>query len=396
MDLLFNYNDIKSDDDIKNVIKILRKQITFPFKKMYLKYSVETLFNNLKKYKCELKEVDKYDINNIEYFKSKMINSKYGNKYVQFINNDDVNYENINILSDYFSEICRIHSKRYDGESPYTLYNNDYYLSKLIKELVDKHQNITWINLREILYKKGECANFKLTLALSVYKYFNGTRILDISSGWGDRLISAIAHEDHLEYYHGFDPSLCMTPQYDVIIDMLAINKNKFVIKNIPFETAKLKNSYNLIFSSPPFFNLEIYNNEDTQSISKYNDKTSWFCHMLIVWLILAWKALELDGHLVVNIEDIIKTHGKYKQTTLYTEAMILFISGFFKKSEYCGVIGHSNIGKTIVRPLWVWKKSNTIDTNTKSIKKKYRRKFRKCYIDEYICIKNTILKNKH
>ena len=399
MELNIAYSTIKSNDDIRKTISKIRQVIDFPYKNKYIKLSKEELFNNLKKYEGNISQVKKYDIINIDKFKSNLIDSKFKNDYYQFINDDEKNYETINILSDYFSEKCRVKCKRYDMQkSPYDNFKNDGYLFNLIRDLVNKHQDINWINLRESIYKRGECANFKLTLALSVYRYFNAKRILDSSSGYSDRLIAAIAYADHLDYYHGFDPSECMKDYYQKTIDILANDKSKFNVESIPFENAKLKKTYNLIFTSPPFFALEVYNNDATQSINQYSDKIEWFCHMLIRWLIIAWRKLEINGYMVINIEDTIKTFGEYKRMDLYVEAMILFVSGYFKSAKYLGVIGHTNVGKSVVRPLWVWQKidkGQLLEDDIKLYKQskhKFRKHFKKYYKEEYICVETQYL----
>jgi hypothetical protein len=164
----------------------------FPYKKYHsIKHNINTLFGNLINFKPELKQTQKYKIFNSDKFANRdLISNTFDNNsdinYYQFINNDDENYETINILSDYFSEKCRMKCKRYDMiRSPFETFNNNNELNKLINELKVANQEITPYNLRELLYKHGECANFKLTLAKSIYDYFDAKRILDFSAGWG-------------------------------------------------------------------------------------------------------------------------------------------------------------------------------------------------------------------
>ena len=190
-----------SDMDVKQI----RKEIKFPYKKKYIMHSIDTLFKNLVAFNPILQKTNQYKIMNSEYLKNgDLIDSKYDDGYYQFINDDDENYESVNILSDYFSEKCRIKCKRYDMKySPYDTFNNDEELQQLVNELKMQQKEVNWKNLRELLYKKGECANFKLTLAKSIYIQFNAKRILDFSAGWGDRLIAAIAADQSLniDYY---------------------------------------------------------------------------------------------------------------------------------------------------------------------------------------------------
>lgn len=385
MELNYNYKNVKNDNDINNIIKEFRRLIIFPYKSNYIKKSIEDLFENLKNYNVPVNKVNKYSINNIDKFKSHLVDSTFKKEYFQFTNDNLNNYENINILSDYFSEKCRMLCKKYNKIAPFYHFSNNDNLKKIIKELIKTKQDINYVNIRELIYKKGECENFKLTLAISIYKYFNATRILDFCAGWGDRLISAIAYEENLNYYHGYDPSECMNKYYNSIISLLAKNKLKFKVTKLPFEKAKLNYSYDLIFTSPPYFSLEIYNNEESQSINQYNKLSEWFCNMLIKWLLLSWSHLDINGYMVINIEDIVKHDRQH----LYTEATVLFVSGFFKRAKYLGVIGYANDNKpNLVRPFWVWRKEDNIDDQL--YKKKYRDEFKKYYPDEYNIIKKN------
>lgn len=373
----------------------LHKIDKFPYKKYHsIKHDVNTLFDNLVKYKQNLQKTASYKIINSDKFTNKdlIVNTFDNNSdigYYQFINNDAENYNTINILSDYFSEKCRMKCKRYDmTHSPHATFSDSNELSKLINELKATKQQITPYNLRELLYKHGECANFKLTLAKSIYDYFDAKRILDFSAGWGDRLISAIAHNSNseIDYYDGFDPSECMAKYYNKITNKLA-NKNqqdKFKVTKLPFEKVILTRTYNLVFTSPPFFILEIYNNDATQSTAEHTTTKSWFCNMLCVWLAKAWTNLEYDGHMIINIEDIIKDYGPHKTKMLFTEAMILFVSGFCKHALFKGVIGHSNTHKShIVRPLWIWQKIKLSEKQQEQ-QSIFRERFRTQYKDEY------------
>ena len=115
-------------------------------------------------------------------------------------------------------------------------------------------------------YRYKVCSNFDITLVLSLLKIFKPTNMLDFSAGWGDRLIGAIAYGTK---YTGVDPSECMEPIYKNIINTLASNPDDYNVIKSPFEKIKLKeNSYDFVFTSPPFFKLEIYEDSETQSSS--------------------------------------------------------------------------------------------------------------------------------
>lgn len=338
----------------------------FPFKKTYIKKTINELFINLKNYDDSLHTVDKFYLSNNKYFTHNIIDGKYKNKYRLFINDDSYTYDNINILSDYFSEKCRIKCKRhYTQYTPEDAFYNDIIRTRLIDNIIKRNQEVNNESLREELYKfYPECSNFRLTISLSIIKYFNGTRILDISAGWGDRLISALAY-NKLEYYHGFDPSKCMEKYYDKIIKTLCDSPDdyyKYKIESIPFENAILVYKYNLIMTSPPYFDLEVYEtNNNNQSIDSAKGSLKvWFYDYLLVWLQKAWDVLDYNGHMVINIEDKIDKNSANNK--LYVEAMVAYVSGYFNNCKYQGVIGLTNKGNNNrISPLFVWKKTNKI-----------------------------------
>ena len=66
-----------------------------------------------------------------------------------------------------------------------------------------------------------------------------------------------------------------------------------------------------MIFTSPPYFDVEKYSDEDTQSYKRYTTIDSWnenFLHKTIGKLI---PTLKNDGILAVNIADVYHESGK-------------------------------------------------------------------------------------
>src|SRR5690606_7588780 len=73
---------------------------------------------------------------------------------------------------------------------------------------------------REQLFKEIRfCNNFRITLALSLIDFFGIDSWLDISAGWGDRLIASIVRGVR---YVGVDPYVELHEGYKEIISTLA------------------------------------------------------------------------------------------------------------------------------------------------------------------------------
>jgi 16S rRNA G966 N2-methylase RsmD len=294
-------------------------------------------------------------------------------------------YNDINQLTDYFQEESRMLCKRYDMKyAPIEYWNNPELLYYILNKM---NTRITLKSIREYIYNNiHECGTFKLTIAKSIMQLFNAKRILDFSSGWGDRLIAAISLNKQIEYYHGYDPNKNLFKGYEEIIKMYKVSQDKYVMHNMPFENSVLKytklefattpQTYDLIFTSPPYYDLEDYTHEQSQSIHTYTTVTEWLIEFLCTAIKHAWERLEDNGYMVISIEDIISFKNNIK--IQYVEPMILFSNIFLEKSNYLGIIGHTTVEPQLdvvnktqtynfkpCRPLYVWQK---IRTNNKQI----------------------------
>ena len=264
-------------------------------------------------------------------------------------------YESIDILTDYFTESERLKAKRVDREwSPQEYWDTHY--DQLVQKTLERSGCSDPIELRDQLWHEGlECSSFKLSLAKAVYEIFGAKRILDISAGWGDRLLAAIAHG--VERYVGFDPNTNLEHGHNEIIEYFSKDKDRYSVFYEPFETASLSNSdrYNLIFSSPPYYDLENYTDLPGQSIQNYPDFNDWMVGFLFKSLLKSWNQLEIDGHMVIHICDYYKTH--------YVEAMIMFVLGWCPGSYFDGVIGSVGASRK-ARPMWVFRKNKISSLN--------------------------------
>jgi hypothetical protein len=179
---------------------------------------------------------------------------------------------------------------------------------------------------------------------------FKPKKWVDISSGWGDRLISSIIYGCD---YYGTDPSECLKDKYNNIIKLLE-HSNIISIQSIGFEENNYPDEYvDFIFSSPPFFELEIYENNEKQSNIKYNTFDKWVKEFLWNKIIKeSYRILELNGHLVLYIND----YNEYK----YTKRTIEFVKNNISGFKYCGQIYWHDINNPkLYRSAYVWKKIN-------------------------------------
>jgi 16S rRNA G966 N2-methylase RsmD len=114
-------------------------------------------------------------------------------------------------------------------------------------------------------------------LAVAIIRRFKATRMLDISAGWGDRLSAAIA--TNLAKYQAFDPNTSLKEGHDRIINAFVPVEQRrcFNITYTGFEHAQLKaDEFDLVFTSPPFFDFEIYTALPGQSVDTYKSLDAW------------------------------------------------------------------------------------------------------------------------
>lgn len=248
-------------------------------------------------------------------------------------------------ITDYFSEECRVKCSFRNYLPPIEKFQK-------IKHKIPKTNNYWVIEQYLYIHARG-CNNYNIQIVLELLRYLKPKRMLDFSSGWGDRLIGSIAYGCE---YQGVDPSECMHSKYLEIIETL-VPKNKrknYNVQKIGFENFKVeKENYDLVFTSPPFFDLEIYENLDTQSIQKFNTFNKWKYNFLFVSIKKSFESLRKGGFLALYIEDYKKENGK---KISYVRDTQHFIFGLGMK--YMGYICTSNKGdENNIRKIYVWKK---------------------------------------
>jgi hypothetical protein len=243
--------------------------------------------------------------------KINIISDKYGNKIVE--RNYPEDYFKCDHLSNHFTEYERIICQFGFYATPLDTWKS-----------IKKDKNINQLSLleqRELVYSSTrECNTFNVTFCLSIINTLVGpnAKILDPSSGWGDRLIASIASK--AEIYHGFDPNKNLQKGYKNIVKtfkkyIIDNNKNKtnnFTITSIPFEEAILSdNYYDIALTSPPYFDLEKYGTDANQSINKYPTYEDWltFYKQYILKMIQAVKS---NGYIVIYIEDVTSNGTRY------------------------------------------------------------------------------------
>ena len=246
---------------------------------------------------------------------------------------------------------------------------------------VNKSVLRTCISLRKYI-----CSQFKPNVAKGIYDRYECKNVLDFSAGWGDRLCGFYASE-HGELFVGIDPRKENHPIYEEQAEFYQKhstffeNEKRHELICEPAEDAdlsKYEGMMDIVFTSPPYFNVERYSYDDTQSWVRHKDIDGWNKLFLHKAIDNVWKTLKSGGLLMVNISDVY-SNEKWSTERCWQEIcnpMNNFLSTFYN-SEYQGCFGMEmarrpnckGIGTAkdvevvekesdiFVEPVWVWKK---------------------------------------
>ena len=123
--------------------------------------------------------------------------------------------------------------------------------------------------------------------------------IYDYSAGYGGRLLGITA--SNMRYnYTGIDPNT-ETIKYLNYLNTLVDNPGA-IIQNVSEDYQP--EDIDLAFSSPPYFNLEKYSDEDTQCMVRYRTLNEWFSGYVEPTMENIYRGLNTQGLFATNIAD--------------------------------------------------------------------------------------------
>ena len=222
----------------------------------------------------------------------------------------------------------------------YDRFFDDKVLKTCLKRYLESGKSIN--NLRTVYFSTARFywdtpINFSPMRAKIIYEHFcpiNGT-IYDYSAGFGGRMLGALSSDKNFTYI-GTDPN---TNTYQNLlklggyIEEVTQRKNSYKIYNLCSEQLILpEKSADFIFSCPPFFNKEIYCDENTQSINKFSNYNEWLNYYVKPTIKNCYNALKDNG---VFAFDILDYHLYSKKIPLIEDwTRIAEEVGFFFKEK--------------------------------------------------------------
>ena len=241
-------------------------------------------------------------------------------------------------VSDYFQEQHRIAAKRYDED----------------KSALDYWEENNELTRHQVSKNIKECTTFCGTIICVFIKLFKSKRILDFSSGWGDRLFATMTYDNKIKSYYGIDPNKKLHTGYKNMIKTFVpkFSQQKYnMICGCAEETIKnIDEEFDLVFTSPPYFNLEKYSDDSSQSINKFPKFEDWYNKFLLESITQAFDKLVDHGILAININNT-KDHNIIDR--LIKDMNNLAYAKFNGITYY----GNPKCKNYIYQPILVWQK---------------------------------------
>lgn len=153
------------------------------------------------------------------------------------------------------------------------------------------------------------CSNFRPGFAAYMYRRFcpPGGTVLDTSTGYGGRLVGALA-STVVAHYIGIDPNTPTVEGNRKLLRMLGREDFATLIES-PAEDVPNKafaEQCDFMFTSPPYFRKEHYSDADTQSWKRYPEADAWREKFLLEMLALTFASLKPGAHAAINIGDVL------------------------------------------------------------------------------------------
>jgi DNA modification methylase len=234
------------------------------------------------------------------------------------------------------------HTKCDGGMSPVEAFDNDLIMSEVIENILKKNKPLdNNVLLNEICHHKKvkRTSLFPVRVAKTLISKFGKEKmkILDPCAGYSSRLIGFLSN-GYNGTYIGIDPCKKtvhgLTQTYS---ELCSISKDYFKVcefingcaeNEMPF----MKDEFDIIFTSPPYFDLEKYDTDISQSYLKYPEYEMWLNEFLFAIINESYRLLKKDGVFILNvgnarINKIISDVDQYVKRIFRVEQTILMHS---------------------------------------------------------------------
>ena len=205
---------------------------------------------------------------------------------------------------DFFTMSRRLATVGKEGISFYEFWSrkSEYKKKRYIQNILDSYkergsnQNELQIFWRIFNLYFGAITIFKSVIAMNVYCRYKPTSVLDMTMGWGGRLVGCAAL--NIPKYTGIDLNTQLERPYaEMVAALKPYTTTQFALhfKNA-LDVDYSKIDYDLVLTSPPYYDTEQYEGQPTM------DKDTWDSDFYTPLFERTWKHLKRGGHYCLNI----------------------------------------------------------------------------------------------
>ena len=195
---------------------------------------------------------------------------------------------------------------------------------------------------------------FPVRVAKTLYTLYgaDNMKTLDPCAGYSSRLMGFYTSFRGGEYV-GIDPCKetyhgLLNTQKD-IQPMTERHNATFYNGRAEIVMPQIKDSYDLIFTSPPYFDLEKYSDQETQSYRVFPNYEEWLDKFMFVLIRESYRLLKDDGVFLLNVADC----RRYK----IVEHVEAFAKSMFRIEKVLIMVAPSKFTDSFAEPIFVFRK---------------------------------------
>ena len=241
-------------------------------------------------------------------------------------------------------------------------------------ENIKKHFSLGWIGSRKVA---NFCPRNARTIYQRYFKDLNGLNILDTSCGFGSRMLATILNGAN---YYGFDPNKelygCLQNCHKWLVDHKKVPEDRVCDihccgseEHVP----ELDGKMDLSFTSPPYFNVESYSDDNGASTRNLDNYEGWLCEFVAPTLVNTFKYLKVGGIAMINIKNL--SRGQKKP--LYDDFMrgfqaipgFEYVETFSMKHQHKRTLKEDMTYVGFEEPVMVYKKVKDEDPDIEVVK---------------------------
>jgi len=170
---------------------------------------------------------------------------------------------------------------------------------------------------------------YRPLLTKAIVQKYNAKTVLDPCVGWGGRLLGCLASGVS---FAGIEPYTKTYSGLKKIADVFG-KETHVVLYNEGAETVlpRLSETFDMVLTSPPYFDLEVYGDEETQSIKRFPTWDAWLDGFLDPVIRECLRCLKTDGVSAWSVKnmgtrkleaEVKAIHKKYGFCCVATEGM--------------------------------------------------------------------------